>query len=200
MTIVAGRDIDELLSALNHELGLHGAVLTEFCVIGGAASNMLGLIERPTKDIDVVALADSDAGLVRIRNANPLPSELAAAVAEVALQMNVEPGWLNCGPANLVDWGLPEGFERRLVSKDYGQFLRVHFASRLDQICFKSYAAADVAGRHLTDLIGLSPSEVEMDLAFRWVLQQDSSPGFRAQLEMLADYMEVRDVFDHVTR
>ena len=81
MTIVAGRDIDELLSALNHELGLHSAVLTEFCVIGGAALNMLGLIERPTKDIDVVALADSDAGLVRIRNANPLPTELAAAVA-----------------------------------------------------------------------------------------------------------------------
>lgn len=200
LVTVAGREIDDLFSALSQELALRGTALTELCVIGGAALAMLGLVERPTKDIDVVALAESDAGTVRIRGANPLPTELAEAVAEVSKQMGVEAGWLNCGPAGLVDWRLPDGFEARLVARDYGAFLRIHFASRLDQICFKSYAAADVAGRHLTDLLALAPSAAEMDFAFRWVVQQDPSSGFGVQLEGLADYMEVRDVFDRVTR
>jgi len=198
--IVAGRNIDDLLMALSHELGLHGMALTELCVIGGAALSALGLVERPTKDIDVVALAESDAGAVCIRSASPPPVELAEAVLEVSRQMQVEADWLNYGPARLVDWGLPEGFETRLAARDYGTSLRVHFASRLDQICFKTYAAADVAGRHLADLTTLSPSATEMDFAFRWVVQQDPSPGFRVQLDLLADYLEVRDVLDLIGR
>jgi hypothetical protein len=200
VAIVAGRDVDDLFAALSQDLGLKGVAMTELCVIGGAALAMLGLVERPTKDIDVVALAESSAGTVRIRSANPLPAELAEAVAEVSRQMGVEAGWLNCGPSGLVDWGLPDGFEARLVVRDYGAFLRIHFASRLDQICFKTYAAADVAGRHLTDLLALAPSAAEMDFAFRWVVQQDPSSGFGTQLELLADYMEVRDVLDHIRR
>ena len=118
---------------------------------------------------------------------------LAEAVAEVANQLGVDPHWLNSGPARLMDWGLPES---RLTSISYGATLRVHIASRLDQICFKTYAAADVAGRHLTDLISLSHTRDEMDFAFSWTLQQDSSMGFRSQLEQLADYLEVSDVLD----
>jgi hypothetical protein len=97
-----------------------------------------------------------------------------------------------------VDWGLPEGFETRLVTKPYGTALAVHFSGRLDQICFKTYAAADVAGRHLTDLTKLAPTRDEMDFAFRWVVTQDPSTGFRAQLEQLADYLEVRDVLNRI--
>ena len=200
MAHVAGRDVEDLFTALSHELAMRGTALTELCVIGGAALGVLGLVDRPTKDVDVVAVAESVGGIVRVRSASPLPDELAEAVAEVAGQMGIETEWLNCGPAGLVDWGLPDGFEARLVARDYGASLRIHFASRLDQICFKTYAAADVAGRHLTDLIALVPSATEMDFAFGWVIQQDPSEGFGSQLELLADYMEVRDVLDHVTR
>lgn len=129
-------------------------------------------------------------------DARVLPAPLAEAVAEVANQLGVDPHWLNSGPARLMGWGLREGFASRLTSISYGATLRVHIGSRLDQICFKTYAAADVAGRHLTDLISLSPTRDEMDFAFSWTLQQDSSLGFRSQLEQLADYLEVRDVLD----
>ncbi|MDZ4065222.1 MAG: DUF6036 family nucleotidyltransferase, partial [Coriobacteriia bacterium] len=198
MAVVAGRDVHELLAALGHELELRQESLTELVVIGGAALGVLGFVERPTKDIDVVALAESGTGVVRTFNARPLPAYLSAAVAEVAREMRVEEGWLNCGPAQLCDWGLPSGIEDRLVARDYGPSLRVHFAGRLDQICFKTYAAADVSGRHLTDLVALGPSVDDMDFAFRWVVTQDPSAGFRTQLESLADHLEVRDVLDGI--
>jgi hypothetical protein len=85
-----------------------------------------------------------------------------------------------------------------LVAVEYGSSLRVHFAGRVDQICFKTYAAADVAGRHLTDLVALAPNEDEMEQAFRWAVSQDPSAGFRTQLAGLADYMGVRHVLDRI--
>lgn len=77
--------------------------------------------------------------------------------------------------------------------------LAVHFAGRLDQICLKTYAAADLAGRHLTDLLALNPLRDELDFAFRWTMSQDASSAFLAQLAELADYLEVRDVLDRIT-
>lgn len=198
MSTVSGRDTEDLIRALSSELERSGAAPFELCVIGGTALAMLGLVDRPTKDIDVVALGDSSSGVLVLRKAKPLPEELLAAVQAVAIQFVVEPGWLNGGPSDLIDWGLPEGFEERLVAVDYGRALRIHFASRLDQICLKTYAAADVAGRHLTDLIALAPAEDEMDLALRWAVSQDPSGGFRIQLAGLADYLGVRHVLDRI--
>ena len=61
------------------------------------------------------------------------------------------------------------------------------FIGRLDQICFKVFAAADAGpGRHLEDLRELKPTSGEMEIAARWVMQQDPSEGFRSMLkEML---------------
>ena len=198
MSTVSGRDTGELLRALASELELASCAPLELCVIGGAALAVLGLVDRPTKDIDVVALGDASSGTLVVRKSKPLPETLAAAVRAVAAQYGIEDSWLNAGPGDLMDWGLPAGFEERLQAIEYGRALRVHYASRLDQVCFKTYAAADVAGRHLTDLIALAPAPAEMDLAFRWAVSQDPSPGFRIQLEGLADYLGVRDVLDRI--
>ncbi len=198
MGTVAGREINLLFTALSEELRLRGAAMYELCVIGGSALGLLGLVERPTRDVDVVALGESMQGTIRVRDAQVLPEVLVEAVAEVANQLGVDPHWLNNGPARLMDWGLPEGFESRLTSMSYGTTLRIHVASRFDQICFKTYAAADVAGRHLTDLISMSPTRGELSFAFAWAVQQDPSQGFRSQLGQLADYLEVRDVLDTI--
>ena len=57
------------------------------------------------------------------------------------------------GPADLLKYGLPEGFKERLQTKIYGQELTVHYISRVDQIHFKVYASVDSGpGRHVDDL------------------------------------------------
>jgi hypothetical protein len=198
MSVISGRDADELFRALDAELGRIAASPIGLCVIGGAALNMAGFVSRPTKDIDVLGIIGPLDAPFTVTSARPMPASLAAAADEVARQFLLEPGWLNAGPTDLLDHGLPTGFETRLTAETIGPHLRIHFAGRLDQICFKTYAAADVAGRHLTDLLGLEPTPEEMGFAFRWAVAQDPSDAFRLQLSQLAQYMGVPHVLGDI--
>ena len=64
-----------------------------------------------------------------------------------------------------------------------GEALTVLFASRIDQIHFKLYAAVDQgAGRHLADLQALEPTEAELLQAARWSRTHDPSEGYRSVL------------------
>lgn len=68
----------------------------------------------------------------------------------------------------------------RVVSTDYGKSLKISYIARYDQIFFKLYAAADSGpGRHLDDLLELSPTEEELIAAIHWVFRQDDSEGFQ---------------------
>ena len=163
--------VDELLSALGEQLALREEPYS-IVVVGGSALLALGLISRPTRDIDVVALLD-DESLV---SAKPLPEGLLQAAGIVAADFGLPQDWLNDGPAALTDFGLPDGFLERAVRRDYGKALHVRFASREDQIHFKLYAVVDQgAGRHLTDLEALAPTESELVLAARWTRTHDAS-------------------------
>jgi len=180
----------ELLAALAEQLAARGA-RAEIVVIGGSALLAVGLISRPTRDVDVVALL-VDRTLVDPR---PLPVELVAARDRVARDFGLPENWLNPGPADLLDFGLPEGFVERLERRDYGDSLTVHFASRIDQIHFKLYAMADQgAGKHEADLRALSPTRAELIAAARWTRTHDPSEGFREQLVGALSYLGVRDV------
>ncbi|MDP2232985.1 MAG: hypothetical protein Q8K89_05065 [Actinomycetota bacterium] len=198
MPNVAGRDIEELLSALGAELDSVASPHVGLCVIGGAALGALGLVDRPTKDIDVVASLEASAAGIRVQALSALPDAVAKAAAEVAEQFGIEGWWINVGPSSLMDAGVPSGFESRLTAVAYGSTLTIYFASRVDQICFKTYAAADVGGRHVTDLVALLPTEQEMEFALRWVVRHDPSEGFRSQLRELADYLGVPCVLDRI--
>lgn len=115
----------------------------------------------------------------RLLPSQPLPEAVSRAVAEIASQLDLDPKWLNSGPSDLLQWGLPEGLQARLTSQSYGQRLRVWYISRLDQIHFKVFAATDAGpGRHVNDLLALHPSKAELLAAARWALTQDASEGF----------------------
>ncbi len=149
----------------------------DLVIIGGGALLLLDLIDRPTKDLDVVARIQGDLWL----RARPFPPELARAVGEVAGALDLADDWLNPGPTDLLDLGLPDGFADRVHVRKYGG-LTVRFAGREDQIAFKLYAAADHwpdQSRHLADLRRLSPTAEELLDAARWCRTHDPSEGFR---------------------
>jgi hypothetical protein len=136
-------------------------------VIGGSGLLALGLIQRATRDVDVVALL-RDGDLVHPR---PLPPTLVAARDRVGIDFGLAPSWLNEAPASLLDFGLPEGFTSRLVRRDYGPTLTAWLASRLDQIHLKLYALADQGpGKHEADLRALEPTRDELITAARWTI------------------------------
>jgi hypothetical protein len=187
--IIRSADVaDELLSALGQQLADAGSTF-DLAVIGGTALLACGLVERATRDVDVVAIV-SPTGL---RSAAVLPPELVEGVERVARDFEVPNDRLNSGPADLSRFGLPTGFESRWQTRSYGAALSVRWASRFDQIHFKLYAAVDQAGKHLRDLEALGPTADELVTAARWSRGHDPSEGFLTALVEALKYFGVED-------
>jgi len=151
----------------------------ELLAIGGGALHLLGLITRPTRDIDVVALVD-DGSLVSVAE---LPGPLQRAVDDTAKVLRLPSEWFNPGPRSLMDLGLPNGVLERAHRREWGGLI-LHIADRSDQIFFKLYAAVDQGPRskHLEDLRGLEPTADELRAAAAWARTHDPSEGFAHEL------------------
>jgi len=127
------------LEALEEALQSLGAVLQQrripysLLVVGGSGLLLLGLIDRPTGDLDVVGLSQ-EGSYVKL---DVLPAPLAEAAVQVAQALDLSEDWLNTGPASLMDFGLPEGWEERIEVRQYGG-LELHIPSRFDQILLKA--------------------------------------------------------------
>lgn len=164
--------LDEILSA-TAELLAAAQTDIHLVVIGGSGLMAIGAVTRPTRDVDVVALRRDD----ELVTAMPLPEPLTAAAAIVARDFDLDPNWLNAGPTSLLDFGLPLGFQQRLITRSFGPSLTVSFASRVDQVFFKLYAAVDRREpRDVADLHALKPTTDELRGAARWA-RTHNAPG-----------------------
>lgn len=187
---IAGHWERRALAALSEQLDDSGARF-ELAVIGGAALIWLGLLDRATKDVDVLGLVSGS----EVISSKPFPGELADAAEQVAALLDLSPDWLNPGPTELLDFGLPGGFLDRAHRVEIGQALIVYFGDRFDQIHFKLYAMVDHrGGRHAEDLRALDPTPEELIAAARWTTTHDPSEGFRGQLALALAELGVRDV------
>lgn len=183
---------------LEDALGTLGALLEarrleySLVAVGGGSLLLLGLLQRPTKDLDIVAVV----GQRGYAKAEPLPEPLVLAVRDTARALGLADDWINAGPASLLDFGLPAGFETRLDFRRFGT-LELRLLGRPDQIALKLYAACDhgPSSKHTADLRQLAPTQSELLEGARWARQHDPSPGFRRSLgQALAAFgMEVED-------
>jgi hypothetical protein len=178
---VLGTDLEQALQVLGELLADRQRPF-EVYAVGGGSLLLLGVIERPTKDLDLVAIVRGGT----FTSAAPLPPELKRASIEVAELLGLDREWLNAGPADLMQLGLPAGYDSRLVSRTSGRF---------DQICFKLYAAVDQGPRskHVADLRRIAPSQKELIAAARWARTHDPSDAFLDQLEQALETFGVRD-------
>ena len=166
--------LDEVLSSL-------GALLASrrepygLLVVGGSNLLLLGLIDRPTGDLDVIGLSEQSA----YRKVVELPEPLRRAAAEVGLAFDLSERWLNTDAASLMDSELPPGWRERIEIRRYGA-LELHLTSRFDQICFKLWAAVDGGpkSKHFADLVALSPTDAELAVAAGWTADRDIPPAF----------------------
>jgi hypothetical protein len=194
------KDVEIILSALGEQLEDSLDEPVEIVVCGGSALNVLGLVQRATEDVDVLAYVKRNkAGEVSLVKAEPLINELTVAAEKVARDFNLPEHWLNPGPASAVDFGLPDGLMERVITRKYGRKLIVHYLGRYDQIHFKLYAAVDQgAGKHLDDLLALKPTSDELENAARWTMTHDVSEGFKQNLKSLLNYLEFKDVAERL--
>jgi hypothetical protein len=192
--------IEKILSALGEQLEATDAIVPELVVCGGSALNVLGLVSRTTKDVDVVAFARKNAkGNIHLEKAEPFSDELIKACQKIARDFNLPEKWLNSGPTSAVDFGLPEGLMERVETRNFGKRLVVHFLCRYDQICFKLYAAVDQGpGKHFNDLLALKPDAKELENAASWSMTHDVSETFRLSVKELLIHMDYKDVAERL--
>ena len=183
-------DIERVFAALGELLTAEGM---EFgiVVLGGAALNLLGIVERTTRDVDVLAITSStlEDGLPSLTPPEPLPEPLKRAIDRVARDFSLPEDWVDTTMGLQLQTGLPPGLERRIRWSRYGGLV-VGLVDRYDLIYFKLYAAADSGGPasvHYQDLIALRPSSIELQEAATWVRKQDPSPGFSIILEQVME-------------
>ena len=173
-----------MLSALSEQLAALGSSV-HLVVIGGGGLIAIDAIDRPTRDIDVVAIEEAG----ELVSAQPMPEALRLAAEDVAQSFGLGDDWLNSGPTGLLVHGLPDGFVERLTSRDYGPGLRVSFAARVDQVFLKLYAAADRREeRDFSDLRQLKPTVEELRAGARWARTHNMPGPFdEAMARALAD-------------
>lgn len=188
--------LERALTLLAGRLELDQAPPVRMVVCGGSSMIATRLVARTTTDLDILAFFDDDNSL---RSAKPLPQHLAEAARQVAEDLGLDSNWLNAGPADLVKFGLPEGFTDRLQPKEYGSHLTVYFISRFDQIHLKTYAATDMGpGRHVDDLLALDPTDDELLSAARWARTQDPSEDFRIVLKDMLEKLGHEKVAEEI--
>lgn len=185
-------DIERALAAVGDLLAAEGE-RAHIVILGGAALNLLGIVHRTTRDVDVLAVASPGAGRGRpkLKRPVPLPEPLRRAAATVARDFQLPPDWLNTDVAGQWDTGLPPGLGKRVQWRSFHS-LEVGVVDRRDLVFFKLYAAADSRGPesvHYQDLLALKPSDEELDAAAKWVRAQDPSPAFAGDLQRLLDHV-----------
>jgi len=185
-----GEEIEAALSALGATLAERGEKAS-YLVIGGTSLILLGLVDRATYDVDVVAEV-APTGYVALTG---LPDPVAEAAGQVARALGLDERWLNAGPAGMTTLGLPDGIEHRVTVRRFDG-LTVHLAGREDLICFKLYAAVDLSpgSRHLDDIRALRATRPELIAAARWTRTHDDSTPYLANLRATLAELSIETV------
>lgn len=179
--------LDSALELLGEYLTFRG-LSYDLVVVGGGALLLQNLIDRPTRDIDIVGLMAGE----ELVSSEPLPEPLLEAVSAIGRTLQLPSNWLNSGPADLLRLGLPEGFAARLVHRRYGG-LTLRLLGRLDHVAIKLCAAADRLppggefrpGKHFVDLRRLTPAEAELRWAACWCHTQSGGEVFEDNLRRI---------------
>lgn len=137
----------------------------EAVVIGGAALNLLGVVDCVTRDCDVLEPT--------------VPREIAEAArrfaaTEAAAGNALQQDWLNNGPETLAR-SLPLGSHDRLTTILDGKAITLRCLGRPDLLKSKPFALCDRA-IDLPDCVALTPTTEELADALPWVLRQDTNP------------------------
>jgi hypothetical protein len=151
----------------------------EGVVIGGSALGLMGVIQRPTRDFDILV--------------PELPPAIASAARDFAKAqrdagVDLLDDWLNNGPSQLGDV-LPAGWRERVERIFLGQVLQLSTLGRPDLLKSKLFALCD-RGTDLPDCIALAPTAAELVECIPWLVLQDGNeqwPGHvRATVSDLA--------------
>ena len=177
--------VGELLEAEGERVGI--------VVVGGASMNLLGIVERTTGDVDVIATLRSPEGESEavLAPPDPMPEPLADAIRTVARDFDLPSDWMNTEIGAQWELSPPPHLEEDLTWREFGG-LRVGLAGRRTLIALKLFAAVDQGPEsvHYQDLVALEPTDEELEEAAEWVRTQDVSPVFADMIDQVIRHVQ----------
>ena len=161
------------------------SIQLEAIVIGGAALALLGVINRQTRDFDILQPNLSDEVLFEAK-------EFAKHLRNQGVELGNE--WLNNGPSQVAEL-LPKGWETRLQPLFNGHSLTLTTLGRPDLLKTKLFALCD-RGTDLFDCLALAPSSSELIEATPWLEMQDTNPMWPEHVKSTLKNLEERLAHD----
>lgn len=164
---------NDMLMALGAILEREGIAPVDVVICGAMALAMQGIIDRPTRDIDLLGLVIRKRG--RLVLSKPLMSnQFNQAVERVGIHFGAGKFWLSTAATILHDdTHLPPNLIARAEVRQYGSHLTVRLCSRLDMVCLKMWAAVKRGEPDIGDLERMCITEEEAEAAVTWCLEQD---------------------------
>jgi hypothetical protein len=144
--------------------------------IGGAALAVLDIIQRSTRDVDLLE--------------SEIPEAISKAASEFAGLHGLSENWFNAGPANLLR-NLPSDWKTDLQQLYNGKSLTLRTLSRINIIRTKFWAMCDRM-RDVDDLVAINPNDAEIEIAVRWVSPLDANPAWPKHVESMAQALKRR--------
>lgn len=184
--------LERALEDLGRLLAERGLAADLF-VIGGAAmllNDPHG--SPPTRDVDAAARLS---GLELVHPV--LPDAIRVAIADVGRIHDIGAGWINAAAAQSFGNLVPPGALERATQRDF-HALTIRIAARQDLISLKLAAATrrgNKGERHRQNLVGLRPSDGELEQAADWYLTSVTDPRAAQErlLEVVAAVRKERD-------
>jgi hypothetical protein len=188
----ARSQIQDALSRVGRHLALADAGEYALLICGGSALNLAGLVDRPTRDVDVLGLVRGTEEALVV--AELLPEEVSRAAQLVAADLSLPADWLNDSALAVHQLGLPAGILQRAHPWRFGPCLTVYVIGRKDQVALKLYAALDrqKGQRHFRDLDTIEATPAEMEFAVHWLLDRKTSPEFRKAIRKIVETLGFR--------
>ncbi|HEV2149226.1 MAG TPA: DUF6036 family nucleotidyltransferase [Longimicrobiaceae bacterium] len=182
--------IEEALRAVGDILRASGERVS-IVVVGGATMNLLGIVRRSTRDIDVIARAWRDAqGDLHLTHAEPFPESLRRAIRTVARDLGLPENWMNAEVGSQWVHGLPPWILDEITWRAYAS-LDVGLVGRRTLIALKLFASVDSGpgSVHVQDLLALAPTDAELEESASWVSTQDAYDGFSSMISQVAEHV-----------
>ncbi len=147
-----------------------------FTICGGASLFLQGIVNRTTRDVDIVG--------------EELDDLLKEAAVSVAGDLGLKSEWLNAEPKAL-SLDMKPGWEQRVFLIFEDTHLKVYSISRSDMIFSKFYAYCD-RQKDMQDLISLKVTKEELFEAKEFTKLKDGNPLWPAHVEQQAKKLELR--------
>lgn len=171
------------MSALGAQLEARGVEIA-LVVVGGASLAAQRMVDRTTRDVDVIAQAEPPDNPTSLRPASPFPEEFHEATRVIARDFTMPADWLNTVVESQWRAGLPPNLMHNIKWVRYSSLI-VGYISREALVPLKLFAAVDQGpeSKHWRDLIALHPTSEEIEEASDWVRGQDAGKEFKTFVE-----------------